>query len=67
MPDIYFVIEEWIPPEYAIGGKGYWTRINDDDCTPWRTHSDRIAQDAIQKVLGQNRKARLVKVTEEVL
>ena len=64
---IYYHIEEWIPPDSAIGGKGFWTVLHKDRKGPWHIEDLREARENFEKLKASERCVRLVEVREVVL
>lgn len=63
----WYEIEEWMDAKNAIGGRGFWTRLeNPDDDGPYHDESAQDAGDTARVLLHQGRKIRLVSVTRTV-
>ena len=64
-PEVYWEVEEWVPPENAIGEVGYWCRLNDGRGLPARLDfTDGLL--AARRAHAQRRAVRLVKVERTV-
>lgn len=66
MSEVWYKVEELIPAVNAIGGKPYWTQL-DDSGMPYRTDHHGEAAAHVRRLLAEGRTVRLVKVTEEVI
>jgi hypothetical protein len=58
--ETYWIIEEWVPPQNAIGGRGYWTALLDGRFA--------VREDAFEvfERIGSRRVVRLIKETRKV-
>jgi len=61
MSEQFWTIEEWIPAENAIGGRGFWTEIDDG-----RTKDKEQAFAWFQKLSRESRTVRMCEYTKTI-
>lgn len=67
MTTTYYEIEEWIPPENSISGKGFWTRLLDEqEAGYWRERKESLAQETAKKLVQDGRVVRLVRIDKTI-
>jgi len=61
MTEQFWTIEEWIPPENAIGGTGFWTELDDG-----HTHERLQAFRWYRKLKSDGRCVRMCEYTKRI-